>query len=72
MFCARLIVSLQPRYIINMAKTEKKRTRKEVLAWLQRARERKQAWQEQTELELKALVEESQRAKETHYFDFAE
>ena len=52
--------------------TEKKRTRKEVLAWLQRARERKQAWQEQTELELKALVEESQRAKESHYFDFAE
>lgn len=51
-------------------KTYKKRTREEVLAWLQRARERKQAWEEQTQLELKAMLDEARRAKESHYFEF--
>ena len=46
--------------------TYKPRTREEVAAWLQRARERKQAWEEQTELELKAMMEEAKRAKESH------
>lgn len=46
--------------------TYKPRTRKEIAAWLQRARERKQAWEEQTELELKAMMEEAKRAKESH------
>ena len=41
------------------------------MAWLQRARERKQAWEEQTQLELKVMAEEARRAKESHYFDFA-
>lgn len=54
----------------TMANT--KRTREEVLAWLQRARDRKQAWEEQTQLELKAMVEEARRAKESHYFEFRE
>ena len=52
-------------------KTYKRRTREEVAAWLQRARERKQVWEEQTQLELKAMAEEARRAKESHYFDFA-
>ena len=52
--------------------TYKRRTREEVMAWLQRARERKQAWEEQTEMELKAMIEESRRAKESHYFEIAE
>ncbi len=33
--------------------TYKRRTREEILSWLKRARERKHAWEEQTELELK-------------------
>ena len=52
-------------------RTYKSRTREEVMAWLQRARERKQAWEEQTQLELKAMADEARRAKESHYFDFA-
>lgn len=55
----------------EVAKTYKPRTREEVVAWLLRARERKQAWEEQTQLELKAMMEEAQRAKESHYFEFA-
>jgi len=58
----------------NMAisMTNTKRTREEVLAWLQRARERKQAWEEQTQLELKAMIEENRRARESRYFEFPE
>ena len=48
------------------ATTYKPRTREEIAAWLQRARERKQAWEEQTEKELKAMMEEAKRAKESH------
>ena len=51
--------------------TQKQRTREEILAWLQRARERKQAWEEQTQLELKVMAEEARRARESHYFVFA-
>jgi hypothetical protein len=51
--------------------TQKQRTREEILAWLQRARERKQALEEQTQLELKVMAEEARRARESHYFDFA-
>ena len=51
--------------------TQKQRTREEILAWLQRARERKQAWEDQTQLELKVMAEDARRAKESHYFDFA-
>ena len=29
-----------------------------------------QAWEEQTQLELKVMAEEARRAKESHYFDF--
>ena len=47
--------------------TYKPRTREDVMAWLQRARERKQAWEEQTQLELKAMADEARRAKESHY-----
>ena len=50
---------------------KKKRTREEVMVWLQRARERKQVWEKQTQLELNAMAEETRRAKESHYFDFA-
>ena len=57
---------------METTRTYKRRTPEEVQAWLQRARERKQAWEEQTQLELKTMVEESRRAKESHYFDFAE
>ena len=51
--------------------TFKRRTREEVLAWLQEARERKEAWEKQTQLELQSMLEESRRAKESHYFDFS-
>jgi hypothetical protein len=57
---------------MEATRTYKRRTPEEVQAWLQRARERKQAWEEQTQLELKTMVEESRRAKESHYFDFTE
>lgn len=50
--------------------TNKSRTREEVLSWLKRAKERKQAWEEQTELELKMMAEEARRAKESRYFEF--
>ena len=52
-------------------KNYKRRTREEVMTWLQRARDRKQAWEEQTELELKDIMEESRKAKESRYFEFA-
>ena len=48
-----------------------KRTREEVLAWLNAARQRKEAWERETEKELRMMVEERQRAKASHYFDFA-
>ena len=48
----------------------KTRTREEVLSWLKRAKERKQAWEEQTELELKMMADEAKRAKESRYFEF--
>lgn len=51
--------------------TRKKRTREEILAWLEAARQRKAAWEEETREELKAMVDESIRAKESHYFDVA-
>lgn len=54
---------------MEKTRTYKRRTREEVVSWLQRARERKQAWEEQTELELKAMIEESRRAKESGYFN---
>lgn len=38
-------------------RTYKRRTRKEVMAWLQRVRERRQVWEEQTQLELKAMAD---------------
>ena len=47
------------------------RTREEILAWLSAARERKAAWERETEMELKALAEETNRAKASHYYDFA-
>ena len=50
--------------------TYKRRSREEVLLWLKRAKERKQAWEEQTELELKMMADEARRAKESHYFEF--
>ena len=56
---------------MTTTRSYKSRTREEVMAWLQRARERKQAWEEQTQLELKAMADEARRAKESHYFDFA-
>ncbi len=55
---------------METTKTYKKRSREEVLAWLQRARERKQAWEEQTQIELKAMMDEARRAKESRYFEF--
>ena len=57
--------------IMEARTTYKQRTFEEVMAWLQRARERKQVWEEQTQLELKVMAEEARRAKESHYFDFA-
>lgn len=50
-------------------RTYQRRTREEVLAWLQRARERKQAWEE--EMQKKFAEEESQRklALDSHYYD---
>lgn len=50
--------------------TYKKRTREEIAAWLERARQRKEVWEKETELELKVMVEENRRAKESHYFEF--
>jgi len=50
--------------------TYKRRSREEILSWLKRARERKHAWEEQTELELKMMSEEAKRAKESRYFEF--
>lgn len=51
--------------------TRKKRTREEILAWLEAARQRKAAWEEETKQELKAILDESLRAKESHFFDVA-
>ena len=49
----------------------KQRTREEVMAWLQRARERKQAFQERAN---EIFAEEErlrQMATESHYYDIA-
>jgi len=43
---------------MDSSMTYKRRTREEVLAWLQRARERKLAWEEQTQAELKSMPDE--------------
>lgn len=57
-----------------MATTEtiqKKRTREEILAWLNRARQRKMAWEKrmQKKLEEEALLRK--QAEESHYYDIA-
>ena len=52
-------------------KIQKKRTREEVLAWLDRARQRKLAWEKrmQKKLEEEALLRK--KAEESHYYDIA-
>lgn len=57
-----------------MATTEtiqKNRTREEILAWLNRARQRKMAWEKrmQKKLEEEALLRK--QAEESHYYDIA-
>ena len=51
--------------------TKKIRTPEEIVAWFNAARQRKAAWEKETKAELKSFVEESRRAKESHYFEFA-
>lgn len=50
---------------------QKKRTREEILAWLDRARQRKMAWEKkmQKKLEEEALLRK--QAEESHYYDIA-
>ncbi len=50
-------------------KAYRHRTREEVLAWLQRARERKHAWEKkmQKKLEEEALLRK--QVEESHYYD---
>ena len=50
---------------------QKKRTREEVLAWLERARRRKMAWEKkmQKKLDKEALLRK--QAEESHYYDIA-
>lgn len=47
------------------------RTREEIVAWFNAARQRKAAWEKETEAELRSIAEETRRAKESHYFEFA-
>ena len=55
-------------HIDNM---EQRRTREEVVNWLNAARRRKREWEEQTQKELRDFIQERKRAKQSHYFDFA-
>lgn len=50
---------------------QKKRTREEILAWLDRARQRKMAWEKkmQKKLDEEALLRK--QAEESHYYDIA-
>lgn len=50
---------------------EQRRTREEVVNWLNAARRRKREWEEQTQKELRDFIQERKRAKQSHYFDFA-
>jgi hypothetical protein len=51
--------------------TQKKRTREEIIAWFDRARQRKMAWEKrmQKKLEEEALLRK--QAEESHYYDIA-
>ena len=50
---------------------QRQRTREEILAWLERARQRKLAWEKrmQKKLEEEALLRK--KAEESHYYDIA-
>lgn len=50
---------------------QRQRTREEILAWLDRARQRKLAWERrmQKKLEEEALLRK--QAEESHYYDIA-
>ena len=50
---------------------QRQRTREEILAWLDRARQRKMAWEKrmQKKLEEEALLRK--QAEESHYYDIA-
>ena len=50
--------------------TYKRRTREEIQTWYRQVRQRKEAWEREAELELKGMIEERRRARESHYFDF--
>ena len=57
-----------------MATTEtiqKKRTREEILAWLDRARQRKMAWEKKMQKKLEAEALLRKQAEESHYYDIA-
>lgn len=55
----------------TIATIKEKRTREEILAWLDRARQRKLAWEKrmQKKLEEEALIRK--QAEESHYYDIA-
>jgi len=51
------------------ATTTKQRTREEILAWLQEARERKQAFQRKVEAEWQARQQSKKAAAESGYYN---
>ena len=74
MHFARLFVSLQAKHktvkIMEAKETTKPmRTREEILAWLQEARERKQAFQRKVETEWQARQQSKKAAAESGYYN---
>lgn len=55
--------------IMEATTTKPMRTREEILAWLQEARERKQAFQRKVETEWQARQESKKAAAESGYYN---
>ena len=55
--------------IMEAGTTNKQRTREEILAWLQEARDRKQAFQQKVEAEWKARQQSKKAAAESGYYN---
>ena len=54
---------------MEVTQTYPKRTREEVLAWIDRAKQRKEAWKKKTLAEMEHRVLLRKQAMESHYYD---
>ena len=48
-----------------------KRSKEEIVQWLNAARQRKKTWEEEAQEELKSFLNERMRSRNSHYYDVA-